>query len=103
MMPRSMGMARSLNVSPEMPEAPRTSPIVTKQLPNGPTVIGFSLPQLLSKVNSLIPQLTQGGRPRVMEISINRSPDIDEFHQHQDEMDLPELPRMMEGLFGRKE
>merc|ERR1719297_560921 len=103
MMPRSMGMARSLNVSPEMPEAPRTSPIVTKKIPNGPTVIGFSLPQLLSKVNSLIPQLTQGGRPRVMEISINRNPVMEEFHQHQDEMDLPELPRMMEGLFGRKD
>ena len=39
----------------------------------------------------------------MMEISINRSPVIEEFHQHQDEMDLPELPRMMEGLFGRKE
>ena len=116
MMPRSMGMARSLNVSPEMPEAPRTSPIVTKQLPSGPTVIGFSLPQLLSKVNSLIPQLSQhGGPPRVMEISINRNPfgnfqqEFEEFpssfgpsHRH-DEMDLPELPRMMEGLFGRKD
>merc|ERR1719422_1716114 len=107
MMPRSLPLSdashRSMNSSPEFPEASEEGPIITKKIPNGPTVIGFSLPQLLSKVNSLIPQLTQGGRPRVMEISINRSPVIEEFHHHQDEMDLPELPRMMEGLFGRKD
>jgi len=107
LMPRSLPLSdpnqRSLNASPEFPDSSEKGPIVTKKIPNGPTVIGFSLPQLLSKVNSLIPQLTQGGRPRVMEISINRSPVIEEFHHHQDEMDLPELPRMMEGLFGRKD
>merc|ERR1719450_1474708 len=97
MMPRSLPLSdpshRSMNSSPEFPDASE----------EGPIIIGFSLPQLLSKVNSLIPQLTQGGRPRVMEISINRNPVMEEFHQHQDEMDLPELPRMMEGLFGRKD
>ena len=88
---------RQMNMSPEFPEA-EEGPIVTKQIPNGPTVIGFSLPQLLSKVNSLIPQLAKGGAPKIMEISINRNP-----FSRQDEMDLPELPRMMEGLFGRRD
>ena len=89
--------------------------IVTKQIPNGPTVIGFSLPQLLSKVNSLLPQLSQGNTPRVMEISINRNPfesfeeNFEEFpaafnkFSRQEEMQLPELPRMMDGLFGRSD
>ena len=124
MMPRSMAMAdpnsrvpKALNISPEFPEAPRSSEnIVTKQLPNGgPTVIGFSLPQLLSKVNSLIPQLSQGNTPRVMEISINRNPfesfgdNFEEFpaafnkFSRQEEMQLPELPRMMDSLFGRSD
>ena len=123
MMPRSMAMAdpnnrvpKALNISPEFPEAHRSSEnIVTKQIPNGPTVIGFSLPQLLSKVNSLIPQLSQGNTPRVMEISINRNPfesfeeNFEEFpaafnkFSRQEEMQLPELPRMMDGLFGRSD
>ena len=123
MMPRSMAMAdpnsrvpKALNISPEFPEALRSSEnIVTKQIPNGPTVIGFSLPQLLSKVNSLLPQLSQGNTPRVMEISINRNPferfeeNFEEFpasfnkFSRQEEMQLPELPRMMEGLFGRSD
>ena len=123
MMPRSMAMAdpnnrvpKALNISPEFPEAHRSSEnIVTKQIPNGPTVIGFSLPQLLSKVNSLLPQLSQGNTPRVMEISINRNPfesfeeNFEEFpaafnkFSRQEEMQLPELPRMMEGLFGRSD
>jgi len=107
MMPRSMSLQeprpmpvsqiRHMNASPEFPDA-EEGPIVTKQIPNGPTVIGFSLPQLLSKVNNLIPQLAQGGAPKIMEISINRNP-----FSRQDEMDLPELPRMMESLFGRKQ
>ena len=121
MMPRSMAMSdpsrvpKSLSLSPEFPETPKSSQIVTKQIPNGPTVIGFSLPQLLSKVNSLIPQLSQGNTPRIMEISINRNPfesfeeKFEEFPRkfnkfsRQEEMTLPELPRMMEGLFGRND
>ena len=89
---------RHMNASPEFPDAAEEGPIVTKQIPNGPTVIGFSLPQLLSKVNNILPQLAQGGAPKIMEISINRNP-----FSRQDEMDLPELPRMMESLFGRKQ
>jgi len=64
--------------------------------------VGMSLPQLLSKVNSLLPQLRQGGRPRVMEISINRNP-FAEFMKPEPELNFPELPRMVEGLFGRKD
>merc|ERR1712142_389682 len=93
-----VAQVRHMNASPEFPDAAEEGPIVTKQIPNGPTVIGFSLPQLLSKVNNLIPQLAQGGAPKIMEISINRNP-----FSRQDEMDLPELPRMMESLFGRKQ
>ena len=105
MMPRSMVSPDmrpvQINSTPEFPEQEQ-GPIVTKQMPNGPTVIGFSLPQLLNKVNSLIPQLAQGRTPKVMEISINRNPFGGEFHRH-DEMDLPELPRMMQSLFGEQD
>jgi len=113
MMPRSMSAASpdlrpvQINSSPEFPD----------QHQQGPTVIGFNLPQLLNKVNSLIPQLTQGRTPKVLEISVNRNPFSgfqerfggefqkfdDEFHNHHDEMDLPELPRMMQSLFGGEE
>merc|ERR1712227_99748 len=95
-----------INSAPEFPDQQQ-----------GPTVIGFNLPQLLNKVNSLIPQLTQGRTPKVLEISVNRNPFSgfqerfggefqkfdDEFHNHHDEMDLPELPRMMQSLFGGEE
>ena len=85
-LPQAMSEPRALNVSPE--EQPR------------PAVVELNLSQLLSKVNSLLPQLSQG-RPRVMEISINRNP-FAEF-QPEPEMNFPELPRMVEGLFGRKD
>ena len=85
-LPQAMSEPRALNVSPE--ERPR------------PAVVELNLSQLLSKVNSLLPQLSQG-RPRVMEISINRNP-FAEF-QPEPEMNFPELPRMVEGLFGRKD
>ena len=61
----------------------------------------MNLPQLLSKVGSLLPQMSQG-RPRVMEISINRNP-FAQFQPENKEMNFPELPRMVEGLFGRKD
>ena len=98
--PQAMSEPRALNVSPELPRSSEEQ--------QGPTVVEFSLPQLLSKVNSLLPQLSQG-RPRVMEISINRNPFADfqskfqsEF-QPEPELNFPELPRMVEGLFGRKD
>jgi len=90
--PQAMSEPRALNVSPELPRS--------SEQRQGPSVGGFSLPQLLSKVNSLLPQLGDG-RPRVMEISINRNP-FAEF-QPEPEMNFPELPRMVEGLFGRKD
>jgi len=90
--PQAMSEPRALNVSPELPRS--------SEQQQGPTMGGFSLPQLLSKVNSLLPQLGDG-RPRVMEISINRNP-FAEF-QPEPEMNFPELPRMVEGLFGRKD
>merc|ERR550532_1355482 len=98
--PQAMSEPRALNVSPELPRSSEEQ--------QGPTVVEFSLPQLLSKVNSLLPHLSQG-RPRVMEISINRNPFADfqskfqsEF-QPEPELNFPELPRMVEGLFGRKD
>merc|ERR1719427_1559483 len=85
---------RPMNMSPS-----QEGPIVTKQNPNGPTIIGFSLPQLLSRVNSMIPRMEQGAVPRVMEISM-RNP----FRDFQrPSMSLPEMPRMVEGFFGRKD
>merc|ERR1719466_218019 len=88
---------RPMNMSPSQPS--QDGPIVTKQNPNGPTIIGFSLPQLLSRVNSMIPsRMEQAAVPRVMEISV-RNP----FRDFQrPSMSLPEMPRMVEGLFGRK-
>merc|ERR1719193_2043985 len=89
---------RPMNMSP--PQKSHEGPVVTKENPNGPTIIGFSLPQLLSRVNSMIPsRLEQAAVPRVMEISV-RNP----FRDFQrPSMSLPEMPRMVEGLFGRKD
>merc|ERR1719233_109486 len=90
---------RPMKMSP--PQKSHEGPVVTKENPNGPTIIGFSLPQLLSRVNSMIPsRLEQAAAvPRVMEISV-RNP----FRDFQrPSMSLPEMPRMVEGLFGRKD
>merc|ERR1719427_1958035 len=89
---------RPMNMSP--PQKSHEGPVVTKENPNGPTIIGFSLPQLLSRVNSMIPsRMEQAAVPRVMEISV-RNP----FRDFQrPSMSLPEMPRMVEGLFGRKD
>merc|ERR1712013_630512 len=87
-----------MNMSPS--QKSHEGPVVTKENPNGPTIIGFSLPQLLSRVNSMIPsRMEQAAVPRVMEISV-RNP----FRDFQrPSMSLPEMPRMVEGLFGRKD
>merc|ERR1712212_710754 len=89
---------RPMKMSP--PQKSHEGPVVTKENPNGPTIIGFSLPQLLSRVNSMIPsRMEQAAVPRVMEISV-RNP----FRDFQrPSMSLPEMPRMVEGLFGRKD
>merc|ERR1719233_384099 len=89
---------RPMNMSP--PQKSHEGPVVTKENPNGPTIIGFSLPQLLSRVNSMIPsRMEQAAVPRVMEISV-RNP----FRDFQrPSMSLPEMPRMVEGVFGRKD
>merc|ERR1719233_1695406 len=89
---------RPMNMSP--PQKSHEGPVVTKENPNGPTIIGFSLPQLLSRVNGMIPsRMEQAAVPRVMEISV-RNP----FRDFQrPSMSLPEMPRMVEGLFGRKD
>merc|ERR1719193_2013365 len=89
---------RPMNMSP--PQKSHEGPVVTKENPNGPTIIGFCLPQLLSRVNSMIPsRMEQAAVPRVMEISV-RNP----FRDFQrPSMSLPEMPRMVEGLFGRKD
>jgi len=89
---------RPMNMSPS--QQSQEGPIVTKENPNGPTIIGFSLPQLLSRVNSMIPnRMEQAAVPRVMEISM-RNP----FRDFQrPSMNIPEMPRMVEGLFGRKD
>merc|ERR1719193_2033673 len=85
---------RPMNMSP--PQKSHEGPVVTKENPNGPTIIGFSLPQLLSRVNSMIPsRMEQAAVPRVMEISV-RNP----FRDFQrPSMSIPEMPRMVEGLF----
>merc|ERR1719334_1015324 len=82
------------------PQQSQQGPVVTKENPNGPTIIGFSLPQLLSRVNNIIPQ--QDGASccsTCYEISV-RNP----FRDFQrPSMSLPEMPRMVEGIFGRKD
>merc|ERR1719356_2059525 len=89
--------SRPMNVSPS--EQLQEGPIVTKQNPNGPTIIGFSLPQLLNKVNSMIPRLEEAAGPRVMEISM-RNP----FRDFQrPSMSLPEMPRMVQSMFRQNE
>merc|ERR1711872_945971 len=89
---------RPSNMSP--PQQSQQGPVITKENPNGPTIIGFSLPQLLSRVNSMIPnRMEQAAVPRVMEISVRNS-----FRDFQrPSMCLPEMPRMVEGIFGRKD
>ena len=93
---------KPVNISPPEQQLPaeEDGPIVTKENPNGPTIIGFSLPQLLSRVNNIIPRMDKvSSGPRVMEISV-RNP----FRDFQrPSMSLPELPRMLEGMFGHKD
>merc|ERR1712012_202660 len=46
-------------VTPVMTTPPPQAHMVTKENPRGPTIIGFSLPQLLSRVQNIIPRMDQ--------------------------------------------
>merc|ERR1719357_2523322 len=71
---------------------PRPTNMVTKGNPMGPTIIGFSLPQLLSRVSSIIPQMEQEPKeePRhrpVMEFSL---PSMDQVFSRIEQV-LPDM------------
>merc|ERR1719510_2279895 len=87
-------------------EEPRSSapgPMVVKENPRGPTIIGFSLPQLLNRVNSIMPSVEEVIMPkveRVMEVENVRNP----FKEFRDFETLNfGFPRPQEGIFGRKD
>merc|ERR1719370_1344665 len=46
-------------VTPVMATPPPQANMVTKENPRGPTIIGFSLPQLLSRVQNIIPRMEE--------------------------------------------
>merc|ERR1719327_1774999 len=54
-------------VSPVMATPPPQANMVTKENPRGPTIIGFSLPQLLSRVQNIIPRMEQA-MPRMQKM-----------------------------------
>merc|ERR1711872_854142 len=54
-------------VTPVMATPPPQAHMVTKENPRGPTIIGFSLPQLLSRVQNIIPRMDQAA-PRMQKM-----------------------------------
>jgi len=70
---------------------PRPTNMVTKENPRGPTIIGFSLPQLLSRVSSIIPQMEQV-LPQVQQ-NIEGMPSIQQIFNSLEEQEPKEEPR----------
>merc|ERR1719237_1670584 len=64
-------------VSPVMATPPPQANMVTKENPRGPTIIGFSLPQLLSRVQNIIPRMEQA-MPRMQKMPTMEEPEVDE-------------------------
>merc|ERR550532_1567857 len=71
-------------VSPVMATPPPQANMVTKENPRGPTIIGFSLPQLLSREQRMEPLMN-----RVMEIEIENP--FEEFEETP-RMSMPRFP-----------
>jgi len=86
-------------------EIPPQAGLVTKENPRGPTIIGFNIPQLLSKVQSILPSMEQA-LPRVQQQPRERLASMDISMQPQErqennirrpnhlEFSLPSVERM---------
>merc|ERR1712121_387617 len=86
-------------------EIPPQAGLVTKENPRGPTIIGFNIPQLLSKVQSILPSMEQA-LPRIQQQPRERLASMDISMQPQErkennirrpnhlEFSLPSVERM---------
>jgi len=96
-------------VSPIMSSPPPTpGNMVTKENPRGPTIIGFSLPQLLSRVQSFIPSMEQA-LPR-MQLTMQKIPTMEEIFSGMEEQEgrgepkpshefsLPSMDQVLAGI-----
>merc|ERR1719195_482106 len=71
-------------VTPVMGSPPSQANVVTKENPRGPTIIGFSLPQLLSRVQNIIPSMDQAA-PRMQKM-----PTMEEIFSKMEEPEIDE-------------
>ena len=71
-------------VTPVMATPPPQAHMVTKENPRGPTIIGFSLPQLLSRVQNIIPRMDQAA-PRMQKM-----PTMEEIFSKMEEPEIDE-------------
>merc|ERR1719334_427167 len=71
-------------VTPVMATPPPQAHMVTKENPRGPTIIGFSLPQLLSRVQNIIPRMDQPA-PRMQKM-----PTMEEIFSKMEEPEIDE-------------
>merc|ERR1719342_1298089 len=71
-------------VTPVMTTPPPQAHMVTKENPRGPTIIGFSLPQLLSRVQNIIPRMDQAA-PRMQKM-----PTMEEIFSKMEEPEIDE-------------
>merc|ERR1719402_950605 len=71
-------------VTPVMATPPPQAHMVTKENPRGPTIIGFSLPQLLSRVQNIIPRMDQAA-PRMQKM-----PTMEEIFSKMEEPEVDE-------------
>merc|ERR1712226_917620 len=71
-------------VSPVMATPPPQAKMVTKENARGPTIIGFSLPQLLSRVQNIIPRMEQA-MPRMQKM-----PTMEEIFSKMEEPEIDE-------------
>merc|ERR1719397_514931 len=83
-------------VTPVMATPPPQANMVTKENPRGPTIIGFSLPQLLSRVQNIIPKMEEPEVDEDVEI-------FDEGHPRFEgrpsfEFNLPSMGRVFEEI-----
>merc|ERR1719220_2327724 len=69
---------------PVMVTPPPEAHMVTKENPRGPTIIGFSLPQLLSRVQNIIPRMDQAA-PRMQKM-----PTMEEIFSKMEEPEIDE-------------
>merc|ERR1712038_60052 len=71
-------------VTPVMATPPPQAHMVTKENPRGPTIIGFSVPQLLSRAQNIIPRMDQAA-PRMQKM-----PTMEEIFSKMEEPEIDE-------------